>query len=88
MKLSRRGGMKVKPSVKDSLALMQDTLEGHGGGLGSREGGREVTLQRRAGSNAAQTPFPRQQRLFTARIVVMGGDSVVGRLAKAYYCLR
>ncbi|XP_051940042.1 phosphoinositide 3-kinase regulatory subunit 6 [Hippocampus zosterae] len=88
VKLSRRGGMKVKPSVKDSLALMQDTLEGNGGGLGSRGGGREVTLQRRAGSNAARTPFPRQQRLFTARIVVMGGDSVVGRLAKAYYCLR
>ncbi|XP_077428129.1 phosphoinositide 3-kinase regulatory subunit 6 [Vanacampus margaritifer] len=88
VRLSRRGGMKVKPSVKDSVALMQDTLEGHTGPLGSRGGGREATLQRRAGSNATQTPFSRQQRLFTARIVVMGGDSIVGRLAKAYYCLR
>ncbi|XP_061684835.1 phosphoinositide 3-kinase regulatory subunit 6 isoform X2 [Syngnathoides biaculeatus] len=88
VRLSRRGGMKVKPSVKDSVALMQDTSEGHAGGLGSRGGGREVILQRRAGSNASQTPFPKQDRLFTARIVVMGGDGVVGRLAKAYYCLR
>ncbi|XP_061627635.1 phosphoinositide 3-kinase regulatory subunit 6, partial [Phyllopteryx taeniolatus] len=88
VRLARRGGMKVKPSVKDSVALMQDTLEGHAGGLGSRGGGREVILQRRAGSNASQTPFPKQHRLFTARIVVLGGDSIVGRLAKAYYCLR
>ncbi|XP_054636489.1 phosphoinositide 3-kinase regulatory subunit 6 [Dunckerocampus dactyliophorus] len=91
-KLSRRGGMKVKPSVKDSVVLMQDTLEGHiclgTGGLGGKEGGRRVTLQRRAGSNALRNPFPKQQRHFTARIVVMGSDSVVGRLAKAYYCLR
>nr|XP_061791945.1 phosphoinositide 3-kinase regulatory subunit 6-like [Nerophis lumbriciformis] len=89
VRLSRRGGMKVKPSVKDSVALLQDTLEGHTGGLGySRGGGREATLQRGAGSNATQTPISKQQRLFTARIVVMGGDSILGHLAKAYYCLR
>ncbi|XP_077381520.1 phosphoinositide 3-kinase regulatory subunit 6 isoform X2 [Festucalex cinctus] len=88
VRLSRRGGMKVKPSAKDSVALMQDTLEGHPGPLGSSGGGREVTLQRRAGSNATQAPFTRHQRHFTARIVIMGGDSIAGRLAKAYYCLR
>ncbi|XP_061130137.1 phosphoinositide 3-kinase regulatory subunit 6 isoform X3 [Syngnathus typhle] len=84
VRLSRRGGMKVKPSVKDSVALMQVTMEGHVGVLGDKGGGREVTLQRRAGSHA----FLRQQRIFTARIVVMGGDASMGRLAKAYYCLR
>nr|XP_057934534.1 phosphoinositide 3-kinase regulatory subunit 6 isoform X2 [Doryrhamphus excisus] len=92
IKLSRRGGMKVKPSVKDSVALMQDTLEGHAilgtGGLGGKEGGRRVTLQRRSGSNTLQNLFPKQQRHFTARMVIIGSDSVVNRLAKAYYYLR
>ncbi|XP_077575939.1 phosphoinositide 3-kinase regulatory subunit 6 isoform X1 [Stigmatopora nigra] len=89
VRLSRRGGIKVKPSVKDSVALLQDTLEGHAGGLGnSRVGGQEASLQRRAGSNITQTPFSKQQKLFTARIVIMGGDSILGHLAKAYYCLR
>ncbi|XP_049575897.1 phosphoinositide 3-kinase regulatory subunit 6 [Syngnathus scovelli] len=84
VRLARRGGMKVKPSVKNSVALMQVTMEGDAGVLGDKGGRREVTLQRRAGSHA----FLRQQRIFTARIVVMGGDAIMGRLAKAYYCLR
>lgn len=91
-KLSRRGGIKMKPSVKDSMALMQDTLEDHaslgGGGSGGRGGRRGATLQRRAGSSAMQSPFPKQQRHLTARIVVMGDDRVLGRLAKAYYFFR
>ncbi|XP_070774618.1 phosphoinositide 3-kinase regulatory subunit 6 [Enoplosus armatus] len=93
-KLSRRGGIKMKPSVKDSMVLMQDTLEDHtslgggGGGSGGRGGRRLATLQRRAGSSAMQNPFPKQQRHLTARIVVMGDDRVLGRLAKAYYFFR
>lgn len=92
-KLSRRGGIKMKPSVKDSMVLMQDTLEEHvslggGGGSGGRGGRRGTTLQRRAGNSAMQNPFPKQQRHFTARIVVMGDDRVLGRLAKAYYFFR
>ncbi|XP_044046290.1 phosphoinositide 3-kinase regulatory subunit 6 isoform X2 [Siniperca chuatsi] len=96
-KLSRRGGIKMKPSMKDSMVLMQDTLEDHtslggggggGGGSGGRGGRRGATLQRRAGNSTMQNPFPKQQRNFTARIVVMGDDRVVGRLAKAYYIFR
>ncbi|KAA8594988.1 hypothetical protein FQN60_012123 [Etheostoma spectabile] len=100
MRLSRRGGIKMKPSVKDSMVLMQDTLEDHaslgagggggggGGGSGGRVGRRGATLQRRAGSSAMQNPFLKQQRHFTARIVAMGDDRVLGRLAKAYYFFR
>uniref|UniRef100_A0A4W6FQX7 Phosphoinositide-3-kinase regulatory subunit 6 n=1 Tax=Lates calcarifer TaxID=8187 RepID=A0A4W6FQX7_LATCA len=89
-KLSRRGGIKMKPSVKDSMVLMQDTLEDHTsiGGGGARAGRRGATLQRRAGSSAMQNPFTKQQRHFTARIVVMGDDRILGRLAKAYYFFR
>ncbi|XP_034713320.1 phosphoinositide 3-kinase regulatory subunit 6 isoform X3 [Etheostoma cragini] len=97
MRLSRRGGIKMKPSVKDSMLLMQDTLEDHashgtggggGGGSGGKVGRRGATLQRRAGSSAMQNPFLKQQRHFTARIVAMGDDRVLGRLAKAYYFFR
>lgn len=75
------------------MVLMQDTLEdptslAGGGGNGGRGGGRGGTLQRRAGSSAIQNPFPKQQRQFTARIVAMGDDRVLGRLAKEYYFFR
>ncbi|KAM7418921.1 hypothetical protein PAMA_016170 [Pampus argenteus] len=92
LKLSRRGGIKMKPSVKDSMVLMQDTLEDHAslgaGGNGEKGGRRGMTLQRRAGSSAMQNPFTKRQRHFTARIVVMGDDRVLGRLATAYYFFR
>ncbi|KAK2816859.1 hypothetical protein Q5P01_025050 [Channa striata] len=91
-RLSRRGGIKMKPSVKDSMVLMQDTLEDQanlaGGGNGGRGGRRGATLQRRAGSSAMHNPFAKQQRQLTARIVTMGDDRVLGRLAKAYYFYR
>ncbi|XP_061077813.1 phosphoinositide 3-kinase regulatory subunit 6 isoform X2 [Conger conger] len=77
VRLTRRGGFKMKPSVSDNIALMQDSLEELGAG---------GTLQRKAGNSS--TPFPKQQRHFTARILVMGDDRVLGRLAKAYYSLR
>ena len=81
----------MKPSVKDSMVLMQDTLEDHaslaGGGNEWRGGKRGATLQRRAGSSAMQNSS-KQQRHFTARIVAMGDDRVLGRLAKAYYFFR
>ncbi|XP_051567411.1 phosphoinositide 3-kinase regulatory subunit 6-like isoform X1 [Myxocyprinus asiaticus] len=77
-RLSRRGGIKVKPSVIDSMALMQDALEETAGTTG--------TLQRRAGNSC--TTLPKQERDYTAKIVVMGDDRVLGRLARAYYWLR
>lgn len=90
-KLSRRGGIKMKPNVKDSMVLMQDTMGDHGSlrGGGGESGRRKgTTLQRRAGSTAMHNPFPKQQRHFTARIVAMGDDRILGRLANAYYLLR
>lgn len=80
--------------MKDSMVLMQDTLEdptslaGGGGNGGRGGGGRGGTLQRRAGISAMQNPFSKQQRQFTARIVAMGDDRVLGRLAKEYYFFR
>lgn len=79
----------MRPSVMDSMMLIQDNLEGHaplGGGGSGGPGG--VTLQRQAGSSAMQNPFPKQQRQFTAKIVAMGDDRVLGRLAKAYFFFR
>ncbi|KAL1272936.1 hypothetical protein QQF64_028798 [Cirrhinus molitorella] len=79
-RLSRRGGIKVKPSVTDSMALMQDVLEETG------TAGCSGTLQRRAGNSS--TTLPKEERDYTAKIVVMGDDRAVGRLARAYYWLR
>lgn len=79
-RLSRRGGIKVKPSVTDSMALMQDALEETG------TAGSSGTLQRRAGNSG--TTLPKEERDYTAKIVVMGDDRAVGRLARAYYWFR
>ncbi|XP_041077535.1 phosphoinositide 3-kinase regulatory subunit 6-like [Polyodon spathula] len=78
-RLFRRGGIKMKPSVSDGVALLQDTLE-------ETRASPPGKLQRRSGSH--ELPGGRQQKLYTARIVVMGDDRIVGRLAKAYYSLR
>ncbi|KAM6971923.1 phosphoinositide 3-kinase regulatory subunit 6 [Aplochiton taeniatus] len=88
-KLNRRGCIKMRPSVNDTMALMQDALEEPRGSEGCAGGGRggAGTLQRRAGQSGT-TPFPKQQRHFTARIVVMGDDRVLGKLAKTFYLLR
>lgn len=93
LRLHRRKGIKVKPSIRENMALMQETLEEHasfggGGGSGGSGGTRGFPLQRRTGSNSMQNPFPKQQRQFTAKIVAMGDDRVLGRLAKAYYFFR
>lgn len=74
--------------MKTSMVLLQDSLEDHtstaGGGNG-RRGERGGALQRRAGSTGA---FPKQPRHFTARIVAIGDDRILGRLAKEYYLFR
>lgn len=75
--------------MKTSMVLMQESLEEQtspvGGGNG-RRGDRGGALQRRAGST--QGSFSKQQKLFTARIVAMGDDRILGRLAKEYYFFR
>lgn len=90
-RLLRSGGFRIKPSMKTTMVLMQDSLEDHtslaGGGNG-RRGDRGVALQRRAGSSGMQGSFSKQQRHFTARIVAMGDDRILGRLAKEYYFFR
>ena len=87
-RLTRRGGMKVKPSVTDSVALMQDVLGETDTYVWGSAGGGSGTLQRRAGTSASATAFPKQQRTFTACIVLMGDDRVLGRMARAYYWFR
>lgn len=81
----------MKPSMKTSMVLIQDSLDDHTSSLAGRGnegmGGRgAATLQRRAGSNTMQNPFPKQH--FTARIVALGDDRILGRLAKEYYFFR
>lgn len=77
--------------MKTSMVLMQESLEDPaslaGGGNG-RRGDRGVALQRRAGNTGIQGSFSKQQRHFTARIVAMGDDRILGRLAKEYYFFR
>ncbi|XP_053712332.1 phosphoinositide 3-kinase regulatory subunit 6-like isoform X1 [Synchiropus splendidus] len=83
-KLSRRGGMKMKPT--HPIVLMQETPDSRE--RNGRRGSLPFSLQRRTGNGATQNPFPKMQRNSTARIVVMGDDRVLGRLAEAYYYLR
>lgn len=81
--------MKIKTSPVESGRLIQETLEddvSHGGGLGHGER-RGTTLQRRAGATTNNN-FLKQQKPYTARIVIMGDDRIVGRLTKAYYLLK
>ncbi|XP_030638415.1 phosphoinositide 3-kinase regulatory subunit 6 [Chanos chanos] len=79
-RLTRRRCIKVKPSVTESMAMLQDALEETG------SAGTTSTLQRKAGTGPIA--FPKQQRQFTTNIVVMGDDRVLGRLARAYYWFR
>lgn len=92
-KLSRTLGFRIKPSVKDSMALMQDSLDdpsslAGGGGDRGRAGSGGATLQRRAGSSALLGPLAKQRKQLTARIVVMGDDRALGRLAREYFFFR
>lgn len=76
------------------MALMQDSLDdpsspaGGGGGRGRASSGGGATLQRRAGSSALLSPLANQRKQLTARIVVMGDDRALGRLAREYFFFR
>ncbi|NXG04402.1 PI3R6 kinase, partial [Sakesphorus luctuosus] len=78
-RLHRKGGIKKKPSPLESMALLQ-------AGCHSPGGKPLVKLQRRSGIPPdAAAPL---QRLHTARIVLLGDDRILGRLAQAYHSLR
>ncbi|XP_074870934.1 phosphoinositide 3-kinase regulatory subunit 6 isoform X2 [Carettochelys insculpta] len=78
-KLQRKGGIKKRASPLESMALLQNSCSGPG----AKQTGK---LYRKSGCNMA--PLPHPCRLYTARIVVLGDDRVLGRLAQAYYSLR
>ncbi|NWR92396.1 PI3R6 kinase, partial [Furnarius figulus] len=78
-RLHRKGGIKKKPSPLESMAFLQ-------AGCSSPGGKPAVKLQRRSGiPPEAAAPL---QRLHTARIVLLGDDRILGRLAQAYHSLR
>ncbi|NXU86031.1 PI3R6 kinase, partial [Xiphorhynchus elegans] len=78
-RLHRKGGIKKKPSPLESMAFLQ-------AGCPSPGGKPPVKLQRRSGiPPEAAAPL---QRLHTARVVLLGDDRILGRLAQAYHSLR
>ncbi|XP_027598094.2 phosphoinositide 3-kinase regulatory subunit 6 [Pipra filicauda] len=78
-RLHRRGGIKKKPSPLESVAFLQ-------AGCCSPGLKPPVKLQKRSGvPQDAATPV---QKLHTARIVLLGDDRILGRLAQAYHSLR
>ncbi|NXL24705.1 PI3R6 kinase, partial [Setophaga kirtlandii] len=74
-RLHRKGGIKKKPSPLDSVALLQP---GGGQAPGKPPG--------RAGM--PPEPAAPLQRLHTARVVLLGDDRALGRLAQAFHSLR
>ncbi|NXG19101.1 PI3R6 kinase, partial [Grallaria varia] len=78
-RLHRKGGIKKKPSPLESMAFLQAGC--------SNPGGKPlVKLQRRSDiPPEVATPL---QRLHTARIVLLGDDRILGRLAQAFHSLR
>ncbi|NXK42231.1 PI3R6 kinase, partial [Piprites chloris] len=78
-RLHRRGGIKKKPSPLESVAFLQ-------AGCSSPGVKPPVKPQKRSGTpQSAAAPL---QRLHTARIVLLGDDRILGRLAQAYHSLR
>lgn len=78
-RLHRKGGIKKKPSPLENVAFLQAGCNGPGAKP-------PVKLQRRPG--IPPVPAAPLQRLHTARIVLLGDDRILGRLAQAYHSLR
>ncbi|XP_056362034.1 phosphoinositide 3-kinase regulatory subunit 6 isoform X2 [Oenanthe melanoleuca] len=76
-RLHRKGGIKKKLSPLESVALLQAGSNVPGGKPPGK-------LPRRAG----MSPEPSLQRLHTARVVLLGDDRILGRLAQAFHSLR
>ncbi|OXB81196.1 UNVERIFIED_CONTAM: hypothetical protein H355_005126 [Colinus virginianus] len=78
-RLHRKGGIKKKPSPLESVAFLQTGCNGPGAKPAAKG-------QRRVGVPAE--PAAPLLRLHTARIVLLGDDRILGRLAQAYHALR
>ncbi|XP_043940958.1 phosphoinositide 3-kinase regulatory subunit 6 [Protopterus annectens] len=79
LRLQRRGGIKMKSPVNETGSILQTVNVN----TVAKNSGR---LQRRSGSSHL-LDF-QEQRLYTARVIVLGDDRILGKLAKAYYLLR
>lgn len=78
-RLQRKGGIKKKPSPLESMAFLQTSCNGPGAKPAAK-------AQKRTGV-PTKPPAP-LQRLHTARVVLLGDDRLLGRLAQAYHSLR
>ncbi|NXW76344.1 PI3R6 kinase, partial [Hirundo rustica] len=73
-RLHRKGGIKKKPSPLDSVALLQ--------------AGSAAPAGKSPGKLPGGPGMPPEQRLHTARLVLLGDDRILGRLAQAFHSLR
>ncbi|KAG8431954.1 hypothetical protein GDO86_019009 [Hymenochirus boettgeri] len=78
-KLQRKPCIKKKGPDFDSAVLLQNLTK-------APKGSRAGTLQRLSGQSTEVPAEP--EKLPTARIVILGDDRALGRLAKAYYSYR
>uniref|UniRef100_A0A8C3NUJ4 Phosphoinositide-3-kinase regulatory subunit 6 n=1 Tax=Cyanoderma ruficeps TaxID=181631 RepID=A0A8C3NUJ4_9PASS len=78
-RLHRKGGIKKKLSPLDSVALLQ---------AGSAVPAGKPPGKPPRGAGAPPEPAAPPQRLHTARVVLLGDDRVLGRLAQAFHSLR
>lgn len=78
-RLHRKGGIKKKPSPLDSVALLQ---------AGSAMPAGKPPGKAPRGSGVPPEGAAPPQRLHTARVVLLGDDRVLGRLAQAFHSLR
>nr|XP_016846774.1 PREDICTED: phosphoinositide 3-kinase regulatory subunit 6 isoform X2 [Anolis carolinensis] len=79
-RLQRKGCMKKKGTSLDSLSFLQS-------GCSGQETKPTEKLHRKSGCSTME-PLAPMKRLHTARVLVLGDDRVLGRLAQAYYSLR
>ncbi|NXY38933.1 PI3R6 kinase, partial [Pomatorhinus ruficollis] len=78
-RLHRKGGIKKKLSPLDSVALLQ---------AGSAVPAGKPPGKPPRGSGTPPEPAAPLQRLHTARVVLLGDDRILGRLAQAFHSLR
>ncbi|XP_074463834.1 phosphoinositide 3-kinase regulatory subunit 6 isoform X3 [Larus michahellis] len=78
-RLHRKGGIKKKLSPLESVAFLQ---------AGCNSAGAKSPAKSQKRVSVLPEPAAPLQRLHTARIVLLGDDRILGRLAQAYHSLR